>query len=145
MTRSHCIELQDDLHTLYRWTQDWQLGLNISKCNCKSMDLTNKPKPVNFSCSFNNTNLEQVKTYKYLGVILDGKLSWVEHVNQVKTKAMRTLNLLRRTLHRCNKEAKAKAYAALVRLQLETCCPVWTSHQSHLVHELARICPKKNG
>ena len=103
------------------------------------MDLTNKRKPVNFSYSFNNTNLEQVKTYKYLGVILDGKLSWAEHVNQVKTKAMRTLNLLRRTLHGCNKEVKAKAYTALVRPQLETCCPVWTPHQSHLVDSLESV------
>ena len=39
VTRSDCIELLDDIHTLYHWTQDWQLGLNISKF--KSMDLTN--------------------------------------------------------------------------------------------------------
>ena len=142
VTRSHCIELQVNLHTLYRWTQDWQLGLNKSKC--KSMDLTNKRKPVNFSYSFNNTNLEQVKTYKYLGVILDGKLSWAEHVNQVKTTAMRTLNLLRQTLHGCNKEVKAKSLysprSTTIGNMLSSVDPTPKSPCG-----LARICPKKSG
>ncbi len=60
--RSDCMMLQNDIDTIYRWTQDWQLSLNTSKC--KAMDFTNKRKPIRFNYVLNKNTLEQVKTYK---------------------------------------------------------------------------------
>ena len=39
------------------------------------------------------------------------------------------LNLLRRAMRGCSKQAKTRAYTALVRPHLETCAPVWTPYQ----------------
>ena len=41
---------------------------------------------VRFGISMNNSELEQVKYCKYLGVILDCKISWVQHIAYVKSK-----------------------------------------------------------
>ena len=37
------------------------------------------------------TNLREVECIKYLGVILDNKLSWIQHISYVKTKFQRGL------------------------------------------------------
>ncbi len=104
------------------------------------MNFTNKRKPIYFDYTLNNNNLEQVKAYKYLGITLTKKLLLSVHVNQVKTKANRTLNLLRRTLHgRCSKIAKIKAYHALAQPHLESSCAVSTPHQKQLVNALENV------
>ena len=66
--------LQQDLYKLYHLTQTWQLKLYLAKC--KVMPITNKRNQVTFSCFLNNTELEWVDTFKFLGIKLTGKLSW---------------------------------------------------------------------
>ena len=38
-----------------------------------------------------------VKSYKYLGVIIDNNLSWTEHIEMVKSKLLKTINVLYKT------------------------------------------------
>ena len=71
---------------------------------------------------------EWISTFKYLGVTMNQKLTWHEHINNVTAKASRILNLLRRNLRHASKEAKARAHLALVRPQLKYAAPVWTPH-----------------
>ena len=125
--RPDCEVLQRDIQTLYRWTQDWHLNI---------LEVTNKRKPIRFTYKLNDDSLDQVEAFKYLGVIIDKKLSWSEHVNHVKGKV---LNLLRRSLHGCSKTAKARTYTALVRPHLETCSPVWSPHQKQLKQSLENV------
>ena len=54
-------------------------------------------------------------------------------------KATRVLNLLRRAMQGCSKQAKARAYIALVRPHLETCSPVWTSYQKGAQDDLEKV------
>ena len=39
----------------------------------------------------------------------------------------------------CSKQAKARAFTALVRPHLETCSPVWSPHQSGTQEELEKV------
>ena len=66
-------------------------------------------------------HLELVDTFRYLGVRINSKLTWTDHVSETKTKATCVLNLLRRSMQGCSNQAKARAYTALVRPHLETC------------------------
>ena len=45
------------------------------------------------------------------------------------TRVSRTLNLLRRTMRDCHRDAKTKAYSALVHPILEYSAPVWALHK----------------
>ena len=134
---SDCELLQADLDSLYNWSQSWQLNLNLSKC--KVIRLTNKRKLTEFTYYINNVPLDWVSTFKYLGVKLNTKLSWGDHVTEVTHKASRVLNILRRSLRGCSKDAKAKAYTALVRPHLEYCAPVWSPHQKGVKDELENV------
>ena len=93
-THQDCAALQEDLTRFARWCQRWQLPLNTGKC--KAMCITLKKKPPSFTYSI-NTFLEWVDTFRYLGVIINNKLKWGDHISAVTVKASRILNLLRRT------------------------------------------------
>ena len=122
-----CVALQEDLTRLFRWCQTWQLPLNTKKC--KVMCISLKKKPPSFTYSINNTTLDWVDVFRYLGVTINSKLKWGDHIAEVTAKASRILNLLRRTMRSCRRDAKSRAYTALVRPILEYSVPVWAPHE----------------
>ena len=77
-------------------------------------------------------------TFKYLGVTMNQKLTWHEHIN-VTAKASRILNLLRHNLRHASNEAKVRAYLALVRPQLEYAAPVWTPHLKSQILKIEKV------
>ena len=107
--KKDCDDLQADLDRLYNWTQLWQLNLNQFKC--KVMRITNKRKKFHYTYRLNTAPLEWVDTFRYLGVRKNTKLTWTDHVLEVRMKATRVLNLLRTAMQRCSKQAKARAYS----------------------------------
>ncbi len=105
------------------WTLKWQLRLNLGKC--KSLCISNRRRPLRPTYYVQNSSLEWVDTFKYLGVRLTCKLKWGTHCRDAALKATRVLNLLRRTMSGSSQKAKSMAYTALVRPHLEYCAAVW--------------------
>jgi hypothetical protein len=103
--------------------------MGFNKAKCFTMRVTHKinQTPVNYSMG--DHTLEQVDHHPYLGVELTSDMSWNKQINQISTKANRTLGLLRRNLSCCDKSTKSTAYSALVRPLLEYCHTIWDPHQ----------------
>lgn len=72
--------------------------------------------------------MEEVTSDRYLGVILDNKLNFNKHIEEITNKATRLLNLCRRNLHMCSREIKTTAYYAIVRPHLEYASTCWNPH-----------------
>jgi len=49
-----------------------------------------KHNPASFQVIINNHNISPEDNLKYLGVLLDNKLSWKPHVQRVKTQRVKT-------------------------------------------------------
>ena len=125
-------ELQNDLNTVTDWAQAWQMKFNVSKCSI--LRIHRLQNPIINSYTVMNEELTAVKHHPYLGVELDQKLSFTNHIDNVTAKATRTLNLLRRNLKHCPPKVKEQAYHTLVRPQLEYSSSEWdqslcTSHK----------------
>ena len=88
-----CIE--HDLSKLYDWFGVNSLMLNINKTNLLLFDYRKYDK-TEFSVLVNGTTLNPIKSAKFLGVILDDKLTWKEHVKQLKVKLKRLLGMIHR-------------------------------------------------
>ena len=42
----------------------------------------------------NNSLLSNIKTRKYLGIILDSKMSWIQHIAYVKNKVTKGIGIM---------------------------------------------------
>ncbi len=97
------------------------------------------------------TALEQVATFKYLGVILSSDLSWTPQVDSVCTKARKVLGLLYRRFHNnAGCDTLLEMYTTLIRPHLEYAAPVWNPYTASNINKLEdtqkfalRICSKQ--
>lgn len=87
----------------------------------------------------NGQELESVKSHPYLGVELTQSLNWNNHINNITTKANRSLGFIKRNLKRCPEQIKDQAYKSLVRPHVEYASSVWSPHQKYQVDKLEKV------
>jgi len=92
---------------------------------CEFLRITNKRNPVIYQYSINDTAIQQVAHAKYLGVIIDEKLSWNEHTLKITNKARQTTAFLRRNVSNCPAHIKCNIYKIMVRPILDYASTVW--------------------
>ena len=97
INQSDSNELQNDLNNVLEWSKMWGMRFNVEKCN--QITLTNKRKPFKTKYYLGNETLSKKESIKYLGVIIDNKLSFKQHIQEKTRKATKVLNMLRRNLH----------------------------------------------
>jgi len=66
------------------WFDENKLTLNLSKTKC--IILGNRLTDTNKKLMINGIELEQESEIKFLGVVIDSKLSWKPHIKYIKTK-----------------------------------------------------------
>ena len=87
--------LQSQLDNLCKWSETWRLTLNPAKCNV--LTLTLRRKPVIRPYSIGGVVLDRVSAMRDLGVVLDEKLTFSDHIDRTVTKDNRALGLLMRS------------------------------------------------
>jgi len=73
-TIDDCIQLQRDLAELEKWAKVWQMEFNPLKCEL--LNITNQGSPLKFTYHINNVPIKEADFVKYLGVVIDSKLTW---------------------------------------------------------------------
>ena len=133
--------LQNDLDQLHSWSRSWQITLNPTRCFHLRLSLKTKPLPVRFSIG--GTQLSLVTSMRDLGVIIDSKLNFSDHVDFILKRGNRALGLLIRSLQgvrgRYSKGGVIAAYYANVRSILEYGSVVWAGAASSHLDRLERI------
>jgi hypothetical protein len=76
-----CLKIQSDLDRLTAWCEDNMLPLNVNKCI--TLPFTRSSHPVIAFYVLNGKILERKCSMTDLGVILDSKLSFREHIDSV--------------------------------------------------------------
>jgi hypothetical protein len=103
------------------------------------MEISLKRNPPHRDYLFCGQVLHKPSSHPYLGVQLDSKLNWGEHVANTVTKANRTLGFIRRNLWFCPEEVKSTAYTALVRPVLEYACCAWDPYRTVHINKLESV------
>ena len=70
---------------------------------------------------------------------MNNTLSWSSHINNIVSRATKTLNFLRRNLYKCSQEVKASAYISIVRPLMEYASIVWDPYQITYINILEGI------
>ena len=84
-------------------------------------------------------SLEETTSIRYLGVIINNKLNFNEHVNYISNKATKLLNLCRRNLYMCPPDVKATAYNAIVRPNLNYASACWSQHTKKNIDKIEAV------
>jgi ribonuclease HI len=134
-------ELQTALASLEIWSQ--QTGFTFSEAKTKVMHFCKKRKcqtqPVLF---LNNNQLRVVPTHRFLGMIFDSKLTWAPHLQSLKHRATKDLNLLK-TLHNYSWGADTTSllhiYRAIVRSKIDYGSIVYSSATTSLLQNIETI------
>ena len=89
--------------------------MKLSVAKCHSMKVTKHPLPkqIIHDYSLHNQVVENVPSAKCLGITITDDLDWGQHINNVTSKATKTLGVLRLNLTLAPKETKVATYQAL--------------------------------
>lgn len=107
------------------------------------MSSTHSREKVIFPYAIENEMLERVAIKKDLGIIIDDKLSFSEHVGDITSKAYRMLGFI----FRCGKYFSSQSsirilYSSLVRNRLEYCSTVWNPYYVNAIDQIERVQKK---
>ena len=98
------------------------LSLNVSKTNCMIFDHSDKPE--HLRVYIDNIVIERVNCNKFLGVFIDFKLSWSDHVSYVRHRMSKSLSVIHRVKWLLNKSALHMIYYTLVLPYISYCCEI---------------------
>ena len=76
---------------------------------------------------------------KYLGLEISSDLTWNTHIQNVTTKAYRTLGFIRRNIGTKRQGIQETAYNTLVRPQVEYASPVWSPYTQSNINKAETI------
>ena len=136
-TLNDCQDLQKDINTLCNWESKWQMKFNIDKCYI--MHVTHKRNPLLMTYNMNGRPIEHTASHTYLGIGINNKLTWAEHISNTASKANKVLGLLRRNLYSCSPFVKEIAYKSLVRPRLEYCSSIWDPYHQENINKLESV------
>ena len=131
--------LQHILNIILKWTETWLMELNTSKCVVLTCSRLTSSSTFNYT--IRNYFLQRVTQHPYLGILLDSKMSFTPHINQVISKATRMLNFVKRNLYRCSTETKCLAYTSIVsqRPLLEYGSAVWDPYLQKEIQSIEMV------
>jgi len=124
-----CRELTADLKTVFEWGR--RHNMQFSRKKCKVLRISNKHTskldeyPIVY---FGGQVLKVVDSHKYLGVIIDRKLTWRKHVEATAEKAEKSLRLILRlcdTKRGVSQRLLILLYESCIRPILEYASEVW--------------------
>ena len=128
-------DCQQDLDSLTSWENKWKMNFNVDKCGI--LHVNRKRTPKIFKYHMNKQPLSRLDEAKYLGITLTENLSWNTHINNIASKANKTLGFLRRNLRHAPIATKSMAYSSLVRPQVEYASQIWDPNTN--IDKLERV------
>ena len=131
--------LQTDLDQITKWTDKWLLQLSISKC--KLMHLGRKDIVYSYHLNSNDKQqqLERSHAERDLGIIVDDKLKFVDHIFSKIKQANKMIGIIKRHFQYLDNGTLVKLYKAVVRSCVEYAQAVWSPHSKRLIEAIERV------
>ncbi|GBN59593.1 RNA-directed DNA polymerase from mobile element jockey [Araneus ventricosus] len=129
--------INQHLQKLDDWFVKWKIALNVSKTEAVYFAKGEKKhKPV---IKIKNNIIPWSQQAKYLGIILDNKLTWQSHISSIKTKFRNVIRKLYPLIARdsdMKRKYKILIYTAILRPIITYGCPIWGSAAKSNINKL---------
>lgn len=139
--------LQEDLSYSLIWMKDNRLPIKLE--NTKSLLIGTRGRLANnrqMQIRINGVVLENVNSINFLGIQLDGQLTWSAHIDSFLKKIVQELKVLEQLQNVLSKEAALKLYNTVIIPRITYCCTIWCSpRKKTLMKKLSRAQKKVVG
>ena len=117
-------ELQEDLNGVSKWLNNNELTINIKKSKVVCFS-THSRKVDNINLKINDQTLDIVDSYKYLGLILDSKMSFQKHLYHISGHVNYKLRKLKEIRHNIKNPTAVTIFKSLIKPHLDYCDIIW--------------------
>ncbi|XP_038106746.1 uncharacterized protein LOC119766336 [Culex quinquefasciatus] len=134
-----CCSLQMDVNALLHWCESNGMKVHVKKCKVISFSRSRNPLRFDYTMG-DGCPLDRVNSIRDLGVTVDRKMKFNEHIALITGKAFAMLGFLKRnTAHFDDPFALKVLYASLVRSVLEYAAVVWAPYHVTLAARIERV------
>ena len=115
--------LTEEIGKILIWLKANKLSLNVDKTN---FIVFSRRRTINdVYIKIEGKNIERVTKVKFLGVIIDSKLTWKEHINYISNKISKYIGIIYKTKKVLTKSALIGLYYSFVYPYLTYCNILW--------------------
>ena len=129
--------LNNDLRKISNWAFHWKMSFNPDPSKqAQEVIFSRKHQKISHpSIYFNNNPIESVSSQKHLGMILDTKLNFQEHVKNILTKVNKTIGLLRKLQNILPRESSLTIFKSFVRPHLDYGDVIYDQSYNNTFHQ----------
>ena len=132
--------MNDELLILSDWFRSNKLSLNVGKCNY--MLFTNIRNVEDWlELKIGRETIKKSETVKFLGLILDDKLTWNQHIKMCSSKVSGSLYALNRIKHLVSRKYLRSLYFAMIFPHISYGITIWGS--TYNIHKRKLIIAQK--
>ena len=132
--------INNELGKIYEWLNANKLSLNIAKTNYMLFTPRSTARQL-LNITIDGQPILEVDHTKFLGVIIDNKLKWTNHINYISNKISKGIGIIIKGRKVFDQATLLSLYNTLVYPYLSYCIHVWGSaYDYHLktVHKLQK-------
>jgi hypothetical protein len=123
---SPAVMINEELNKIHSWMCVNKLSLNVKKTKLMVFSYKNNRTSLNFpDIKLNNNKIERVSEFKFLGIYIDDKLSWNNHVNYIGKKLSKVIGILKRMKSVLPQAILVQLYNSLFLSQIMYSISVW--------------------
>ena len=119
-------KINNELLNIYLWLKVNNLSLNIKKTHymvfCRRKKLN-----VDMKLLINGEAIDEVQPIKFVGIIIDNKLSWKYHIDHISGKIAREIGMTIKAREYLNKQGLLSLYYSFIYPYLTYCNHIWGS------------------
>ena len=135
------LAMNDDLARLKEWLLANKLSLNVARTefmligsDYKINNLVTQPK-----IKIDHTKIKQVYNSRVLGVDIDNKLKWNNHIDTIAKKVFSGIGGVRRIRDFVDRDTLISVYKSLIRPHFDYCSEVWDALGNGLSNRLQKL------
>ena len=134
--------VNQELSKINTWLCANKLSLNIDKTHFVIFHPYQKKLNYSVKIEIDDKTINQHKSVKYLGILIDCHLNWKEHIQQISKKISRGIGVLCKIRHYVDVKILVQLYHAIILPFFSYSCIVWGNTYEHNIKPL-QIMQKK--
>jgi hypothetical protein len=134
--------INEELQRVSTWLKVNKLSLNVNKTQYMYFTSKRKYQTELINIAIDSVKINETKQSKFLGVVIDNKLTWKAHISYISNKVSRGIGILLKAKYILNSECLKNLYYAFIYPYLIYCNHIWGNTYVSNLKRLATLQKK---